>query len=197
VVCAVLDGLPVPLPWETVTSSELHGPWAGIRPLGTGDLFGRWLWDVVETGGPDLDDLALTVAQDVVRLTVHDGGDRRFDTVVAVKRCPPDLSLPASALPPPPWWVEWSTGWSTQVLHGAAQAWLARQGLRTSLMLPVDATNEAGADVVSLTAVDDGTSLSCTGSVFGELLRLPLEDAAALSVAFQALLDDLADRQCL
>lgn len=194
-VCAALQAAPPPVGWDTVSVPGLAGAWVGmcpvfgpnegvnpahVRPLHP--LSGGWLWDVVEPPDSRLDPLVLSVAQDMVEIRVFDGSRRSFEVTVSVRHVPDVLEIQQSALPPPPWTVEWSTGWSRTALHAAAQGWLDALGVAAKLQSPT---------VPDLAVYDLGSQLCCTGPAFDALLTLPPNDASAMTRLFSAALEDL------
>ncbi len=122
---------PGPVPWQPVRMDGLDHPWIGVQAP-TLDTARAWQWDVVTPDDHEhepllrRDPLTLAVAQDTMVVDVgrHDDPDVHIRLAVPIARVPMTIDVPANALPPPPWFVELASGWSTPVIAAAMADWL-------------------------------------------------------------------------
>jgi hypothetical protein len=119
-----------PVDWQPMHIDGLAQSWVGVRAP-TLDTERPWQWDVAT---PDdcarerllrTDPLTLAVAQDMMVVDLRRHGDpcTCIRLQVPVERVPDSIDVSASALPPPPWYLEMATGWSAAAIAGAIREW--------------------------------------------------------------------------
>ena len=180
--------------WEPVRFIDLDSPWVGVR-VPTLACSRPWVWDVVTPEDHYRDErlrqdpLALAVGQDTVIVDLHRADDAGFALrlQVPVLRVPTRIDVPASALLPPPWTISLSTGWTSAAIDVALDRW------------PHDLLGVHRPGPVPKLSPDDcsdrlqvGDGLYAEDASFDVLLRLPTEEAAAVTGFFGALAEALA-----
>lgn len=122
------------LTWNPVSRRGLDIAWVGMQ-VPEIDTGGRpWVWEVVtprdfDAHGLGDDPMVLPVVQDTVVITVnhsdHSGPIVRMQ--VPVSDVPDGLEVDGHIVPGKPWSFVMETGWTTQALGHAAQAWIDRE----------------------------------------------------------------------
>lgn len=182
--------------WEPVAIAGLDHPWVGVHAVSLS--CGRaWEWDVTTPEDHDRDPLlrndrlALAVHQDMMVVDVrrHDDPQMKIRMQVPVSRMPSGIEVSASALPPPPWYVELSTGWSAPSIAAAVDRWM-RCNVGTNIELSPAAPHRVP------TENDDdrfeiGEDLWATDHAFDALLRLDPRHASLVTTTLLALREAL------
>lgn len=183
------------LSWVPVRLPGMHRPWVGIQALDVKPPR-PWQWDVVTPEDAErdrslrVDPLVLAVPQDVVVVALRclDRPDVELQLQVAVQHVPVNLEFAASALPPPPWYLELSTGWSAGAIASALRDW-SLVALGHQINIHPDASPPASDNSDRYVI---GEELSATEGAFDQLLAVGLEGAAVATAAFAAARDALA-----
>ena len=184
------------LPWQPVSLNGMDHPWVGVRAPALG-ASRSWQWDVVtpedHKSDPLLrcDALALPVAQDMMVVDVRrcDRPGLNVRLQVPVRMVPVSIDVNVSALPPPPWEVELSTGWSAQTIAHSVKDWL-RTYVGRDVAIPPDDCHTPPADASDRFSI--GEDLWVTDDAFDALLRLDASDAAVVTGTLAALADALS-----
>lgn len=185
-----------PVEWQPVSVNGMDHPWVGVQAPSLGALR-AWQWDVVTPEDHDSDPLlrsdplSLPIAQDmmVVDVSRADRPDLHVRLQVPVRLVPTTIDVSANALPPPPWDVELSTGWSAQAIAHHVGEWLRTQVGHDVAILPDDRhdTRLEPSDRFSI-----GEDLWVTDDAFDALLRLDTADAALVTGTLAALAEAMA-----
>ncbi len=192
----------VELAWEPVHLLGLDSPWVGVRVPELHTHARGWVWDVVTPEDHERerslhdDPLALAVAQDTMVLDVHRDDDATVSLrlQVPVREVPWRIDVPSSAVPPSPWRVELSTGWTSASIDDAISRWYtSRLGvhrcLRTGSTTAVRRRSRV-ADDDNRFLVGDG--LYAEGASMDVLLQMAPADAARITTLFGAVIEALA-----
>jgi hypothetical protein len=185
-----------PVAWQPVRIDGLDHPWIGVRAPSL-DTARAWQWDVVTPDDHEhepllhADPLTLSVPQDtmVVDIGRVDQTDVHVRLTVPLARVPITIDVAANALPPPPWFVELATGWSTPAIAAAMSDWLLRMVGHPVAVTPPPAATPGTTGDDDRFALGDG--LFATSEGFDALLELDPRDAARVSTAFHAVCDAL------
>jgi hypothetical protein len=187
------------LPWHPIRIAGLDAPWVGVRPEGSpfGPFPRAWTWDVVTPEDKDSDPflrrdpLAVAVHQDVVLASVGKGDLPPVVSLrVPVREAPDRIDVDRNALPPQPWRVDLSTGWSQPVIAAALAGWAAQTLGRTDL----DTGDGADRDPVEPPEDDRfevGDGVSITGAAFDRLLAEGPDVAAIVCGTLAAICEAL------
>ena len=185
------------VPWQPVSVRGLDHPWVGVHAPSL-DQARAWQWDVVTPEDHEsdpqlrLDPLALPVDQDMMVVDVRraDQPHLRVRLQVPVRFVPTSIDVSVSALPPPPWEVELSTGWSAQTIARSVSGWLRTHVGHDVSILP-DHRHLDGAAAADRFAIGD--DLWVSDDAFDALLQLDVVDAAIVTGTLAALAEALAD----
>ena len=104
-----------------------------------------------------------------------------------VRQVPETLDVRASALPPPPWEVEISTGWSTAQIAGAVGTWLREHVGRTIALSPGRERPTEVAPAEDRFVI--GENLWITGEAFDGLLAMDTADAGIVTQTLMAMVE--------
>lgn len=182
------------LQWQAVHADGLDHPWVGVQAPAL-DGLRTWQWDVVtpeDHAGDDLlrlDPLTLCVEQDMMVIDMHNAlrPNVQVRMQVPVRHVPDTIDVRASALPPPPWQVELSTGWSTAQIAGAVGSWLHDHVGRAVTLSP------GRERPPELTPSEDrfviGENLWVTGDAFDGLLSMDPADAGIITQTLMAMVE--------
>lgn len=203
VVHDLVDVPAVDLAWEPVHLIGLAAPWVGVRVPALQSAARAWVWDVVTPEDHDRvrtlhdDPLALAVAQDTMVLDVHRDDDPSvaLRLQVPVREVPCRIDVPSTAIPPAPWRIELSTGWTSASIDAAIETWFSsRIGshpcMRSRSSSAVRRRRGTTASADDRFLVGDG--LYAEGASMDVLLRMPAGDAARITTLFTAVVDALA-----
>ena len=103
---------------------------------------------------------------------------------VPVKRVPGRIDVPAGAVPPPPWTIEVASGWTSQTIGAAVDAWMTDR-------LGFHRTAVSGPEREMEDRLQVGDDLYAEAASMDVLLGLPAEDAALVTRFFSALTEAL------
>lgn len=180
-----LRALSATLTWSPVSLRGLDIAWVGVAVPAV-DSGGRpWVWEVVtphDFGSmPHLceDPMVLAVPQDTVVVSVahadHSGPLLRMQ--VPVSETPDHVLVDQDKLPGEPWTISLETGWTSEALKNAAQAWIDLEagGLARLESLEPPAANEESYNFSS--------RINIASSALDRLLTLDPDESAAVSGA--------------
>lgn len=182
------------LAWQPVRIDGLDHPWVGVQALAL-DTERAWQWDVVTPDDREHDPLlrndplALAIAQDtmVVDVRRQDQPNVHIRLNVPVARMPRTIDVSAHALPPPPWCIELSTGWSAPTIAVGIGHWLDENVGRHVDVAGANPGEDGGHD----DRFSIGEDLFATDDAFDELLHVGPVDAAHITRAFLAVREAL------
>ena len=182
--------------WQAVHTEGMDHPWVGVQAP-TLDNLRAWQWDVVTPEDHEHDallrhdPLALPIEQDMMVVDIRHAhrAELQIRMQVPVRHVPTTIDVCASALPPAPWHVELSTGWSTDTIAQSVGAWLTdhvghRVGLSPDRVRQPKAV--IGDDHFAI-----GEDLWITGDAFDGLLSLDPADAGLITRTLTALQEAL------
>jgi hypothetical protein len=195
---ASADSVTEPIAWSPVRMEGLVQPWIGVQApsLGTERA---WHWDVVTPIDHEFepllhaDPLTLAIEQDTMVVDVGrlDRPDVHVRMVVPVSSVPLTIDVSASALPPPPWFVELASGWSAPTIATAMSDWLLRNlGHVVAVSPPPPSPLDAPASDDDRFELGDG--LHATTEGFDVLLSVDPRESAMVTTALRAVCDALA-----
>ena len=184
--------------WQPVRIAGLDHPWIGVHAESLGSAR-AWQWDVItpedRARDPLLrnDQLALAVEQDVMVVDVrrHDDPHLKIRLQVPVKRMPKTIDVSASALPPPPWYVELATGWSAPAIAAAVDGWMRENVGRNVTLVPPAPVADPGHNDNDTDRFSIGDDLWATDEAFDALLRLDPRHASLVTTTMLAVREAL------
>jgi hypothetical protein len=184
--------------WEPIRIAGLEHPWIGVHAEALGAAR-AWQWDVItpEDRARDAslrhDPLALAVEQDVMVVDVRrqDDPQLKIRLQVPVKRMPKTIDVSASALPPPPWYVELATGWSAPCIAAAVDAWMREHVGRTVSLVPPPPLPDPGHSDRDTDRFSIGEDLWATDEAFDALLALDPRHASLVTTTLLAVREAL------
>ena len=184
--------------WQPIRIAGLEHPWIGVH---AGSLASdrAWQWDVItpedRAHDPLLrnDPLALAVEQDVMVVDVrrHDDPHLKIRLQVPVSRMPTTIDVAASALPPPPWYVELATGWSAPAIATAVDTWIRDNVGRNVSLVPPAPIPDPGHNDADTDRFNIGDDLWATDDAFDALLRLDPHHASLVTTTLLAVREAL------